>query len=676
MQQPLISAQDKKDLDKFSKFLCVKTAQVIVQGRLGKSISSQCSPLPTGAEWFNLAIKDYPEIQKEAKFALIEGNPTFDSSFIIEISLRTSDSESLTLEVWSLSVKRKYEDVRIHHTVYNRMSLLLKSLMCVSRATPAYKLSQKQGSEYVICFRVYMGKVDISGLGEGFKTLRVGSIGTPTGTLMLSAVFRTAENLHVSTKKLHPGTGDLMKVSPDHFTSPKNATLSPARPCHTLQSRIMSSRDMDGESPTCHPIESPSYGVLPTSFSTSPGELGLGMSQHKFPGDMAGAIFSVGTPPTQNSTMKSKTTSSHSVDHRRHSDYLRDREGKQIHTSRIQQQTFIHSQSEKNFSDPIDDGTRTSQQQNVHHMQGSSNRRRTTSSSVPKDNTSSDILMDKRNVFKPITDESFNENSSRSSSNHRRSRKIITVKSGNRTANTDIVTALKSNSPSNARVGFPDNAETTTHLAHLPPSHHAASVVTEVSSTAPKQQQHQLHKPSTGAFVSNSKTAARAQDTLIGVSGGHKLPFEDLITEDNSRTSGRRTKRNNTTNETNSSSDTSPESGREDASTITRLSSQSSLSSHQSSESSPSKENILGLPSPADEFVMVDLNPAFGKNDSAGDLGTFYRECENAPDLVMFQDNNGQETQEALLDLTKQLEDYEKDAVDFDNFAEEIQALP
>ena len=45
-----------------------------------------------------------------------------------------------------------------------------------------------------------MGEINLSGLGEGFKVLRVGSAGTHWGTITMSAAYRTTENLHVSTK--------------------------------------------------------------------------------------------------------------------------------------------------------------------------------------------------------------------------------------------------------------------------------------------------------------------------------------------------------------------------------------------------------------------------------------------------------------------------------------------
>ena len=55
---------------------------------------------------------------------------------------------------------------------------------------------------YNAIFRVYMGPISLSGLGEGFKTLRVGSVGTPIGTYTLSAAYRTVDNLHVSQQQM------------------------------------------------------------------------------------------------------------------------------------------------------------------------------------------------------------------------------------------------------------------------------------------------------------------------------------------------------------------------------------------------------------------------------------------------------------------------------------------
>uniref|UniRef100_A0A3B3DBZ7 Autophagy-related protein 13 n=1 Tax=Oryzias melastigma TaxID=30732 RepID=A0A3B3DBZ7_ORYME len=187
-----LSPQDKKDLDKFIKFFALKTVQVIVQARLGEKICTRSSSSPTGSDWFNLAIKDIPEVSHEAKKALAGQLPGIGRSMCVEISLKTSEGDSMELETWCLEMNEKCDkDIKVSYTVYNRLSVLLKSLMAITRVTPAYKLSRKQGHDYVILYRIYFGEVQLSGLGEGFQTVRVGVVGTPVGTVTLSCAYRT-----------------------------------------------------------------------------------------------------------------------------------------------------------------------------------------------------------------------------------------------------------------------------------------------------------------------------------------------------------------------------------------------------------------------------------------------------------------------------------------------------
>ncbi|XP_043826852.1 autophagy-related protein 13 isoform X2 [Dromiciops gliroides] len=186
-----LSSQDRKDLDKFIKFFALKTVQVIVQARLGEKISTRSSSSPTGSDWFNLAIKDIPEVTHEAKKALAGQLPAVGRSMCVEISLKTSEGDSMELEIWCLEMNEKCDkEIKVSYTVYNRLSLLLKSLLAITRVTPAYRLSRKQGREYVILYRIYFGEVQLNGLGEGFQTVRVGTVGTPVGTITLSCAYR------------------------------------------------------------------------------------------------------------------------------------------------------------------------------------------------------------------------------------------------------------------------------------------------------------------------------------------------------------------------------------------------------------------------------------------------------------------------------------------------------
>lgn len=56
MSSVKLNAQDKKDLDKFTKFLALKAAQIIVQSRLGEKVQTQCKPHSSGADWVSFQI--------------------------------------------------------------------------------------------------------------------------------------------------------------------------------------------------------------------------------------------------------------------------------------------------------------------------------------------------------------------------------------------------------------------------------------------------------------------------------------------------------------------------------------------------------------------------------------------------------------------------------------------
>ncbi|XP_076656855.1 autophagy-related 13 isoform X3 [Halictus rubicundus] len=212
-----LSMQDRKDLDKFTKFLALKAAQIIVQSRSGEKVSTKCKPNSSGTDWFNLAIHDVPEVLAEAKRALCGEIVNSTIPLCIEISLRTVEGDTMVLETWSLRVLPEHSDpaVRVTYTVYNRMGILLKSLLSVSRITPAYKLSRRQGPDsYVICYKIYLGEPQLHTLGDNYKNVRVGQLCTPVGTIHLSVSYRTK----MTISPTHTGRDSIM-VKSDHFHS-------------------------------------------------------------------------------------------------------------------------------------------------------------------------------------------------------------------------------------------------------------------------------------------------------------------------------------------------------------------------------------------------------------------------------------------------------------------------
>lgn len=212
-----LSMQDKKDLDKFTRFLALKAAQIIIQSRSGEKVSTKCKPYSSGTDWFNLAVHEVPEVLTETKKLLIGEIVNVTIPLCIEISLKTCDDELMVLEAWSLGILPEQSDptMRVTYTIYNRMGILLKSLLSVSRVTPAYKLSRRQGPDsFIICYRIYLGEPQLHSLGDNYKHVRVGQLCTPVGTIHLSVSYRTK----MTISPTHAGRDSIMLKS-DHFHS-------------------------------------------------------------------------------------------------------------------------------------------------------------------------------------------------------------------------------------------------------------------------------------------------------------------------------------------------------------------------------------------------------------------------------------------------------------------------
>ncbi|XP_031348215.1 autophagy-related protein 13 homolog isoform X2 [Photinus pyralis] len=216
---PKLSVQEKKDLDRFTKFFVLKSAQVIVDSRLGNKITTQCK---TTSEWFNLAVPDLPEVLAEAKKAYNEDCVLTKLPLCVEISLRTVEGDQMVLESWCLGILPDIYEYNSPFTqsVYNRMGILLKSLVSVTRVTPAYKLSRRQGPDsYIILYRIYVGEPVSHALGDGYKVVRVGQLCTPIGTLHLTVLYRTKMTISPTTS----GRDNSIMLKSDHF----NTNLSP-----------------------------------------------------------------------------------------------------------------------------------------------------------------------------------------------------------------------------------------------------------------------------------------------------------------------------------------------------------------------------------------------------------------------------------------------------------------
>ncbi|XP_037943510.1 autophagy-related protein 13 homolog [Teleopsis dalmanni] len=237
----------RKDLEKFIKFLVLKSTQVVVQSRLGEKIQTQCNPLATGTDWFNIVIQDHPDVYAEAKNALGLGP---GESIIkrlplcIEISLKTVEGDQMVLEVWTIDLQTtglkdrndtkggattnsEQQTLKAAHAIYNKMSILLKSLISLTRATPAYKLSRRQCADsYGIYYRIYVDKPKVHTLGEGYKSVRIGQMNTIVGALTMSVAYRVKMTITPTAAQTRNGDGNTIMVKSDHFR-PADASPTP-----------------------------------------------------------------------------------------------------------------------------------------------------------------------------------------------------------------------------------------------------------------------------------------------------------------------------------------------------------------------------------------------------------------------------------------------------------------
>lgn len=215
---------DKNEFTKFTKFLAYKGVQVIVESRKGVKIEPYSKPQSSDTDWFNLQIPDTPEVNQATKNALPSDRvlETIRSQLHVEISVQTEDGDEMVLELWTLELDETQFDTSLKamNTVYFRMGILLKSLITVTRITPAYHLSRKQRTEsFTIFYRVYNGEPKMKALGESVKKIQAGMLKTPLGAICFSVAYRT--NFSISPNRTEKNK--LLLLKSDHFElSPKH----------------------------------------------------------------------------------------------------------------------------------------------------------------------------------------------------------------------------------------------------------------------------------------------------------------------------------------------------------------------------------------------------------------------------------------------------------------------
>ncbi|CAK1589445.1 unnamed protein product [Parnassius mnemosyne] len=242
---------DKNEFTKFTKFLAYKGVQVIVESRKGVKIEANSKPRTSDSDWFNLQIPDSPEVNQATKNALPSDKilETIRSQLHVEISVQTEDGDEMVLELWTLELDETQFDTSLKamNTVYFRMGILLKSVITISRITPAYHLSRKQRTEsFTIFYRVYNGEPKLKALGDSVKKIQAGMLKTPLGGLCFTVSYRT--NFSISPNRSDKSKTLLLKS--DHFElSPKHVIFESKKNKNIKDKEVKPNRPVDLDKP-------------------------------------------------------------------------------------------------------------------------------------------------------------------------------------------------------------------------------------------------------------------------------------------------------------------------------------------------------------------------------------------------------------------------------------------
>ncbi|OQV20502.1 hypothetical protein BV898_05547 [Hypsibius exemplaris] len=185
-------AEDSAELEKYLAVLATKAATIITATRSsGGRLTSNCNPQPATADWFGLAIHEPASIRTEVKELTRDHIPVIDKAFGVQVSAVLPTHELIPLEYWWLwfDAAAVEKDAHIRSTVYNRMTILLKSIIVVLRASPVNSLI-RQNDYFKFTHKMFVGDPDVRNLQSVAKTFKIGPLKTPYGAVYFSGACR------------------------------------------------------------------------------------------------------------------------------------------------------------------------------------------------------------------------------------------------------------------------------------------------------------------------------------------------------------------------------------------------------------------------------------------------------------------------------------------------------
>jgi len=195
LQNPNGSASlEQKEVEKYIKFFTLKSCQCVINSRTGCWSNTKCNPTAKGLDWFNISLPDSEanrKFQSTIREQFGKKVPGLFKPVCLDIVLKTSEGSFTVLESWQVSTKvsNKEENIKNHISIYNRLGVLLKSVITMSRVLPSYQLSRKSDSDFMLFFKVHSEVYPLHHY-ELHNNMPVGSVVTPIGEVSIKALYR------------------------------------------------------------------------------------------------------------------------------------------------------------------------------------------------------------------------------------------------------------------------------------------------------------------------------------------------------------------------------------------------------------------------------------------------------------------------------------------------------
>ena len=213
---------EQKEVENYIKFFTLKSLQCVIDSRTGCCSNTRCNPTAKGLDWFNISLPDSDANRKfQSTIRELFGKkiPGMFKPVCLDIVLKTSEGTFTVLESWQVSTNSSVqENIKNIFSIYNRLGVLLKSVITISRVLPSYQLSRKNDSDFLLFFKVHSEIYPLHHY-ELHNIMPIGSVVTPIGEISIKALYRnkiwlTAGSMHSLTYVIND-TSALFPLSAD-----------------------------------------------------------------------------------------------------------------------------------------------------------------------------------------------------------------------------------------------------------------------------------------------------------------------------------------------------------------------------------------------------------------------------------------------------------------------------